>query len=434
MRVALIDPRPRTPESVIHLLKERGDDVLTFATANDALATIEADTKIDALIASAFDVEPFSGPELCREARRLAGKQRPMYVLLMSSSDRRAKIAALNNGADDIIEIPPPPDELLAKLRGADRLIALQRSATTDYLSGVYNRGAFFGEATEACRKAHGSGSLAVILADIDHLKKLNDHHGHDVGDNAIRAVASVAQRDEALVGRLGGDEFSILLKGQGLTDALQVAARFQQRLAEVKLEVPGGGIRVTCSLGVSELRPGDTIDDLMKRADLALYHAKERRNCVTPAPPESSISKRVRKRVRGMRLLPRPSLEVRERRTGLPPSEGLLARVCAVVDLLVASGLSDEHSIHIMAQRLMAAGIPAPRNGQAANWWHSIAAWKATVRNGVATDEALKEYQNLVAAIESIPTRDRIEYVLENEIWNRRRIKLPCHRTRNRS
>ena len=72
--------------------------------------------------------------------------------------------------------------------------MALQRSATTDYLSGVRNRGAFFGEATEACREADVTGPVAVILLDIDRLKEINDRHGHFVGDAAIRAVAGATQ------------------------------------------------------------------------------------------------------------------------------------------------------------------------------------------------------------------------------------------------
>ena len=92
--------------------------------------------------------------ELCRETRLLAGKQRALYVLLMANGDRIAKVEALDCGADDIIDEPPLPDELCAKLRVAERTIMLQQElmqlATTDHLSRVYNRGAFFEELTDA--------------------------------------------------------------------------------------------------------------------------------------------------------------------------------------------------------------------------------------------------------------------------------------------
>ena len=90
------------------------------------------DPKIDVLITSS-DGEPLSGMALCRKARRKAHAQRPIYMLVMSpAGDRKAKIEALDCGADDVIEKPPDADELLAKLRIAERSVALQRSATTD--------------------------------------------------------------------------------------------------------------------------------------------------------------------------------------------------------------------------------------------------------------------------------------------------------------
>jgi hypothetical protein len=137
-------------------------------------------------------------------------------------------------------------------------------------------------------------------------------------------------------------------------------------------------------------------------------------------------MSKRPRQAASVARLLPRPSREVSERRIGLPPSDGLLARVCAVIDLLIASGLGEEVAAQAMAQRMIAAGIPLPQDGGDENWWECILAFRTAFRDGVATDEALKEYRNVVAAINSIPPCERVECVLENELWNRRRIILP--------
>ena len=426
MRVAVVDPTREGQEAVERILSLRGDEFVAFARANEALAEIEFDTKIDALITSA-DVEPFHGIELCQKARRLAGKQRAIYFLLVAPpGDLKTKIDALNSGADDVIEKPPAPEELLAKLRIAERMVTLQRSATTDHLSGVYNRGAFFGEATDACRNASTSSPLSVILLDIDCLKTINDNFGHDVGDEAIRAVANVAQHDSAFVGRLGGDEFSILLKDHSLTEALDVAAELQRRLAQVSLKTPEGIVGITCSLGISELLSGDTIDDLIKRADLALYRAKsEGRNRAETTPPEPSTAQSPQLRVTRARFLPRPSQEVRERRNGLPPSDGLLGRVCAVVDLLVASGLSEELAIARVTQRMTTARAEPPKDGTARNWPQLIMAWKVSVRAGVASEEAVAEYKNVVAAIKSVPQDDRVASVLDNELWNRRRLDL---------
>ena len=425
LRIAVVDQDRRAQESIRRIVAARGDDVLAFATPSDALAGINGNPKIDVLITSSGG-EPLSGVALCRKARRRANAQRPIYLLVMSpAGDRKAKIEALDCGADDVIEKPPDDDELLAKLRIAERSVALQRSATTDYLSGVRNRGAFFGEASEACREAGVAGPLAVILMDVDRLKEINDRHGHFVGDAAIRAVADAAQVDGAIVGRLGGDEFSILLRGHGLAEAADFAAGVQQRLAKVKLETGQGTREVTCSLGIAQFQPGDTIDDLMKRADLTLYRAKEEGgNRIATTPFEFSMRQNAGLRVTRARL-PRPSPEIKDRRDGLATSQELLARICAVVDLLIASGQSEEHATHIMAQKMLTAGVAAPRNGEGGNWWQAIHAWRAAARNEVATTDALREYQNVVSAIELVPPQERVKCVLESELWNRRRLNL---------
>ena len=432
MHIALVDSSRETQESIAPLLCAQGHEVLSCTNASDALARLKSDAQINALIAGA-ELGPISGAELCRETRLLAGRQRPLYVLLMSNGDRIAKLEALDWGADDIIDEPPLPDELCAKLRVAERTITLQqeliKSATTDHLSRVYNRGAFFEELTDARQNLGRDESLSLLLLDIDRFKAINDRYGHDVGDHAIRAVADAARTCGASVGRVGGDEFCILLKGHNLNQALVVAAALQQRLAEVRLETADGLISVTCSLGVGELHSGDTVDDLMKRADLALYRAKdEGRNCIATTPTDSWMSQRPRLGVSLARLLPRPFPEIRERRNALPPSNALLARVCAVIDLLSASGLSDKVAAQVMVQRMMAAGIPVPEGAEAGNWWQCILAWRLSFRNGTVTDDALSEYQDVVAAIESVAPHERVECVLSNDLWDRRRLILSRH------
>ena len=113
------------------------------------------------------------------------------------------------------------------------------------------------------------------------------------------------------------------------------------------------------------------------------------------------------------------------ERRKAHPPSDALLARVCAVIDLLIASGLSEEIATQTMVQRMIAAGVPVPESEEADNWWKSMLAWKAAFRNGAATDDTLKEYQNVLEAIDSLPLHERVELVLGNELWDRRHLDL---------
>ena len=112
-------------------------------------------------------------------------------------------------------------------------------------------------------------------MFDVDHFKRVNDVYGHDAGDQALVAVAGTIANGVRLVGRLGGEEFAILLEGQHLGDGVALAERLRASIAALRLETAGGALTLTCSFGVSERHAGETIDDLLKRADVALYAAK---------------------------------------------------------------------------------------------------------------------------------------------------------------
>jgi diguanylate cyclase (GGDEF)-like protein len=289
MRVVLVDPSRTVLKFVGRLLEARGHEVRAFTDGQAALDCIKSDLAVGALITSA-ELISMSGMELCWEARLLATCNRQIYVILMSSSrDRHQLIEALDSGADDYIGKPPVAEELYARLRAAERVAAMQneliRLATTDPLTGVLNRRAFFERAREVCARADAGAALSAILFDIDHFKRVNDLYGHDVGDKAISAVARQAASEDLVVGRLGGEEFAALIDGRGLDDALAMAERLRLKMAALQFGTSHGPMTLTCSLGVSEWEPGDTIDLLLKRADVALYAAKTGgRNRVTAA------------------------------------------------------------------------------------------------------------------------------------------------------
>jgi two-component system cell cycle response regulator len=279
MRVVLVDPSRTVLKLVGRLLEARGHEVRAFTDGQAALDCIRLDLSVGALITSA-ELNSMSGMELCWEARLLATCNRQIYVILMSSNqDRHTLIEALDSGADDYIGKPPIAEELYARLRAAERVATMHdeliRLATTDPLTGVLNRRAFFERAREVCARADAGGALSAILFDIDHFKRVNDLYGHDVGDRAIRAVAQAAASEELIVGRLGGEEFAALVDGQGLDRALALAERLRQNMASLKFDTSHGRLTLTCSFGVSEWEPGDTIDFMLKRADVALYAAK---------------------------------------------------------------------------------------------------------------------------------------------------------------
>ena len=280
MRIVLVDPSRTTRLIVTRTLEARGHEVVPLANEFEALSLIKADHSIDALITSA-ELKHMSGVELCWETRLLATCGRPIYVLMMSTQyDQRSLIEALDSGADDFIGKPPLAEELYARLRAAERILSMQREllrlAITDPLTGLCNRRGFFEQATEACaRVVPPDGSLSAIILDIDNFKHINDSYGHETGDEAIRVCAEAARLKEALTGRLGGDEFALLLEEKAMPEALEIAEDVRLRLSGRPFDTGKDRITLTCSLGVGEGRPGDTVDQILARADAALYDAK---------------------------------------------------------------------------------------------------------------------------------------------------------------
>jgi two-component system cell cycle response regulator len=279
MRVVLVDPSRTVLKYLTRMLKARDHDVRPFVEGREALDYIRSDSEVSALITSA-ELLSMSGPELCWETRLLASNRRPIYIILMSSNENRENLVkALDSGADDFMGKPPVPEELYARLRAAERLTTMQRElirlATTDPLTGVCNRRAFFETAEQICTGSRPGATLSAIMVDIDHFKQINDRYGHDVGDEAIRGVARLAAEEGALVGRLGGEEFAMLLEGADLPQTMKLAERLRAKMAALQLETAQGPTTLTCSLGASEWQPGDTIDNLLRRADVALYAAK---------------------------------------------------------------------------------------------------------------------------------------------------------------
>ena len=172
----------------------------------------------------------------------------------------------------------------------------LQRLATTDMLTGMANRRAFLECAESACARSLGSGEpLALLMLDLDHFKSINDRFGHLEGDRALVAFAQAVKsqlRASDVVGRLGGEEFGVLLPLTTIGEGLEVAARILASVRALQLaDDAGQAYGITASLGLGAFRATDrSLRDALDRADQALYQAKHRgRNqavCLEPAGP----------------------------------------------------------------------------------------------------------------------------------------------------
>ncbi|MBX3607475.1 MAG: GGDEF domain-containing protein [Piscinibacter sp.] len=150
--------------------------------------------------------------------------------------------------------------------------------ALTDELTGLPNRRAVLTR-LQALLDQPGSPPCAVLLADLDHFKRINDEHGHLVGDEVLRSVAArltESVREPMCVGRLGGEEFLVVLPDTDLEAARQAAERIRESVASLELQRGATPWKLTVSLGVAASGPGvGTVSDMLRRADAALYDAK---------------------------------------------------------------------------------------------------------------------------------------------------------------
>ncbi|OAS18813.1 GGDEF domain-containing response regulator [Methylobacterium platani] len=278
MHIALIDPSRVIRKTVSDMLVAGGHTVIAFADSAAALAHVSAEPSVTCVLTS-LEVQPLCGLELCWSLRAVADERRPLTILVMSSArDDRPLEEVLDTGADDFLMKPPSARELHGRLRAAERVLKLQQAliqqADTDHLTQLLNRGALMRQAAAALAAASAETPLTVLQIDIDHFKAINDRFGHDVGDRVIRRVGRILRETGAIAGRLGGEEYALLMPDHGLGSAAVIAHRVRSQCAAATLRTHPD-LRFTVSVGLSEWVEGDGIDSLLKRADQALYAAK---------------------------------------------------------------------------------------------------------------------------------------------------------------
>lgn len=173
--------------------------------------------------------------------------------------------------------------EYRAILREKEARAMFEELAASDPLTGILNRRSFIEHtrlAMHRFERYHSSFCLAVI--DLDHFKKINDTYGHLVGDKAIKLFSKLMEtnkRQGDIFGRLGGDEFGFILHQSSPADALKTFDRMKNELRKMAIESPVGDFHISFCVGITEIQQGDTSpDDLLHRADLALYQSKSQR------------------------------------------------------------------------------------------------------------------------------------------------------------
>ena len=232
------------------------------------------------------------GPQVVQQIRAHAKDDYIYIILLTTRTNRNARLMALEYGADDFLTKPFNADELRLRLRTGMRVLdlqdrlqtahaALQKKLARDSLTGVASRDALFDALERECHRAERLGTpFCVLSLDVDRFKHVNDEYGHPTGDKALQHVASLLKsrtRPYNVCGRIGGDEFMIVLPNCLPEQATRAAERVRAAVAENPLKLGSTEIKMTTSIGVIS-RSGNrqhSIDDVVAAADDALYAAK---------------------------------------------------------------------------------------------------------------------------------------------------------------
>ncbi len=284
---------------------ERLADALARELSFDrCLVVVREDGRLETAVARGFSrasLTGFPSDELLERFRELEAprelsgsdrgcddREEPCLMIPLRSGE--AMVGAVFLVRDDTRGRFDAADQELAITLASQVSIAIENArlfrrvrqlAEHDALTGVLNRGEFFRRAEEAYERAG-----AVIMFDVDHFKRFNDDHGHALGDEVLRRVASAARsatRRSDILGRYGGEEFSVLLPGATLEDARDVGERIRAAVAQIRIASHGTDLSVTVSVGVANGRGTETLQHLLSRADEALYLSKRRgRNIVT--------------------------------------------------------------------------------------------------------------------------------------------------------
>ena len=240
-------------------------------------------------------LQGLSAQELAQQLRRAEESGTAFILVGEDASSPERRLSAIEAGASDYFQIPCELPLLIARTQQLvshrQTIERLKAEADRDYLTGLSNRRRFrnaLGQEVERWRRYNVP--CALLIADVDHLKRINDTYGHSSGDVAIRHVASALaemSRDNDTAARLGGEEFALLLAGADASKATTAAERLRQQVGSEALEGIG---RITISLGVASCPAhASTERELYAASDRALYTAKrEGRDRVSVAPDVS--------------------------------------------------------------------------------------------------------------------------------------------------
>ncbi len=290
-RVMIAEDDPMFRRILQSWLREWGYQATVVEDGAQAWQSLQQEPSPELLILD-WVMPEVNGLELCRRVRERGGSPY-QYIILVTGKDAKQDIVTgFDAGADDYITKPIDRDELQARLCVGNRILSLQRSliaareevayqATHDLLTGIWNRRAVLDCMDRECQRAsRAHDSLAVLMLDVDHFKKINDTYGHLAGDEVLLGIANrlvQSVRSFDIVGRYGGEEFLVVLPGCDDTQIYASADRVRAAIASEPMTFGSVKIAVTASIGATvvpaHLDASQT--EILLAADKALYEAK---------------------------------------------------------------------------------------------------------------------------------------------------------------
>ena len=285
----LVDDDAASVQVLARMLRGLGE--LRFALSGADALRLAHESPPDLVLIDA-EMPGLSGLEVCAALHADPVLADVPVIIITAHTEVAAEVAGFAAGAADFIRKPPVAEVVVARVRTQLRLKALgdalRASALTDGMTGLANRRRFDQDLRIECERARrGGDSLALLLVDVDHFKRYNDHYGHVSGDACLRevgmAIRGAIRRPADLASRYGGEEFAVLLPQTDAAGALAMAQRIVDAIASMALPhaaAPQGTVSV--SVGWAAARPGEDPgvtagcgEALVEAADRRLYAAK---------------------------------------------------------------------------------------------------------------------------------------------------------------
>lgn len=291
MRILIAEDEPVQLRLLQSLLTKWGHEVIVATDGQEAWSALTADNSPNLAILD-WIMPGMNGIRITRDLRGLPNRPYTYILMLTARDHKKDLVEALEAGADDFLAKPFDSQELKARLLAGKRLLdlqeqlltangALQFQASHDSLTGIFNRGAILEMLfNEFARSRRERKPVGVMLADIDHFKRVNDTYGHTTGDVVLHHVAQAIRsvvRTYDSVGRYGGEEFLIVVPGCDIGVAQEKAEQIRRAVSADGIQSPGNRkITVTLSIGVVSVCDPLDYQKVLDTADGALYRAKQ--------------------------------------------------------------------------------------------------------------------------------------------------------------